>query len=280
MRILITGGAGCLGSNLIEHWLPQDHQIFVIDNFATGKREVVPDVQGLTVCEGSIVNLELLNECFAAFKPQVVIHAAASYKDSNNWVEDSSTNVIGSANVAKMAKAHGAARLINFQTALCYGRPKAIPISNTHPTAPFSYGITKTAGEHFISVKKGSSNLAEAISSLENLDLIDRMVDRAYQDVIASGRYSYKSFVEMVDQELDKSMTNMDKDGHQSPLKEAIKVDANIPTPITTMPILSQIAKPLFVNNGFMRFGTYLWQFAIPETLKIYLRPKIKYFFK
>jgi nucleoside-diphosphate-sugar epimerase len=151
MRILITGGAGCLGSNLIEHWLPQGHQIFVIDNFATGKREVVPDVQGLTVCEGSIVNLELLNECFASFKPQVVIHAAASYKDPNNWVEDSSTNVIGSANVAKMAKVHGVARLINFQTALCYGRPKAIPIPNTHPTAPFtSYGITKTAGEQFM----------------------------------------------------------------------------------------------------------------------------------
>ncbi len=42
MRILITGGAGCLGSNLIEHWLPQGHEILVIDNFATGKREVVP----------------------------------------------------------------------------------------------------------------------------------------------------------------------------------------------------------------------------------------------
>ena len=56
MRILITGGAGCLGSNLIEHWLPKGHQIFVIDNFATGKREVVPEVDGLTVKEGSIVD--------------------------------------------------------------------------------------------------------------------------------------------------------------------------------------------------------------------------------
>ena len=46
-RILITGGAGCLGSNLIEHWLPQGHQILVLDNFATGKREVVPEVPGL-----------------------------------------------------------------------------------------------------------------------------------------------------------------------------------------------------------------------------------------
>jgi hypothetical protein len=97
MRILITGGAGCLGSNLIEHWLPQDHEIFVIDNFATGKREVVPEVPGLTVKEGSIVDQELVDACFAQFQPEVVVHAAAAYKDPDDWVEDSRTNVIGSA---------------------------------------------------------------------------------------------------------------------------------------------------------------------------------------
>jgi UDP-glucose 4-epimerase len=151
MRILITGGAGCLGSNLIEHWLPQGHQIFVIDNFATGKREVVPAIQGLTVREGSIADAELVEECFAAFKPEVVIHAAAAYKDPDDWVEDARTNVIGSGHVARAAKVHGVARLINFQTALCYGRPKTLPIPADHPTAPFtSYGISKTAGEQFM----------------------------------------------------------------------------------------------------------------------------------
>lgn len=151
MRFLITGGAGCLGSNLIEHWLPQGHQIFVIDNFATGKREVVPEVGGLTVKEGSIVDEALVNDCFNQFKPDVVIHAAAAYKDPDDWLEDSRTNVIGSANVARAAKAYGVERLINFQTALCYGRPQHLPIFASHPTAPFtSYGITKTAGEQFM----------------------------------------------------------------------------------------------------------------------------------
>ena len=151
MRILITGGAGCLGSNLIEHWLPQGHEIFVIDNFATGKREVVPSMPGLTVREGTIADEGLVCECFAAFKPDVVVHSAAAYKDPDDWIEDSRTNVIGSANVAKAAKAQGVGRLINFQTALCYGRPQQLPIPNTHPTAPFtSYGITKTAGEQFM----------------------------------------------------------------------------------------------------------------------------------
>lgn len=151
MKILITGGAGCLGSNLIEHWLPNGHEIFVIDNFATGKREVVPNIKGLTVVEGSVSDAHVVDQCFEKFKPDVVIHSAAAYKDPDNWVEDATTNVIGSAIVARAAKANAVARLINFQTALCYGRPQTLPIPVTHPTAPFtSYGITKTAGEQFM----------------------------------------------------------------------------------------------------------------------------------
>jgi UDP-glucose 4-epimerase len=151
MRILITGGAGCLGSNLIEHWLPQGHEIFVIDNFVTGKREVVPSVDGLSLEEGTITDELLVEEVFSSFKPDVVIHAAAAYKDPDNWIEDSTTNVLGSINIAKASKLHKVKRLINFQTALCYGRPKEVPIPVTHPTRPFtSYGISKTAGEQFM----------------------------------------------------------------------------------------------------------------------------------
>jgi UDP-glucose 4-epimerase len=151
MRILITGGAGCLGSNLIEHWLPLGHEILVVDNFATGKREVVPAVPGLTVVEGDIADSVLLEKAFADFMPEVVIHAAAAYKDPDNWAEDTRTNVMGSAYVARLSKANIVKRLINFQTALCYGRPTRLPIPTDHPTAPFtSYGITKTAGEQFM----------------------------------------------------------------------------------------------------------------------------------
>lgn len=151
MRILITGGAGCLGSNLIEHWLPCGHKILVIDNFATGKREVVPELEGLIVQEGNIADEAFVNKCFTYFKPDIVIHAAAAYKDPDNWLEDINTNVIGSAHIAHAAKLNEVKKLINFQTALCYGRPQQLPIPNDHPTAPFtSYGITKTAGEQFM----------------------------------------------------------------------------------------------------------------------------------
>ena len=155
MRVLITGGAGCLGSNLIEHWLPLGHEIAVIDNFATGKREVLPSIERLKVVEGSVADAALLDETFEAFAPEIVIHSAAAYKDPANWREDAATNVQGSINVARAAEAVAVRRVVNFQTALCYGRPNRVPIPIDHPVAPFtSYGISKTAGEQYLLMAK------------------------------------------------------------------------------------------------------------------------------
>ena len=56
MKVLITGGAGCLGSNLLEKLLPDGHQILVIDNFVTGTKEVVPPYDGLQVVDGSVAD--------------------------------------------------------------------------------------------------------------------------------------------------------------------------------------------------------------------------------
>lgn len=155
MRILITGGAGCLGSNLIEHWLPQGHEILVIDNFATGKREVVPALEGLTLVEGSIADRDLVMRSFDAFKPTHVVHSAASYKDPADWLEDAATNVTGTINVVASARKHEVARILNFQTVLCYGRPDTVPIPVDQPLRPFtSYGISKVAGEQYLAMSE------------------------------------------------------------------------------------------------------------------------------
>ncbi|MEW6769044.1 MAG: NAD-dependent epimerase/dehydratase family protein [Pseudomonadota bacterium] len=153
MRILITGGAGCLGSNLIEHWLPKGHEILAIDNFATGKREVVPPVKGLTLVEGSIADRDLVARAFTEFKPTHVVHSAASYKDPANWQEDAVTNVSGTINVVDAAREHKVSRILNFQTVLCYGRPDTVPIPVDQPLRPFtSYGISKVAGEQYLAM--------------------------------------------------------------------------------------------------------------------------------
>lgn len=154
MRILITGGAGCLGSALTEFHLGQGHSVFVIDNFATSSRAVFPEsYPGLTVVEGSVADRELVERSFDSFAPTHVIHSAASYKDPNDWREDTRTNVEGTINVVEAARAAGVRRIVNFQTALCYGRPKAVPIPVDHPVQPFtSYGVSKTAGEQYLAM--------------------------------------------------------------------------------------------------------------------------------
>jgi nucleoside-diphosphate-sugar epimerase len=154
MRIVITGGAGCLGSNLLEHWLPQGHDILVIDNFATGRREVVPGgVERLYVIEGTIADPTLVDRVFDDFAPTHVVHAAASYKDPDDWGEDAATNVLGSIHVVQAAKRLSVRRFVNLQTALCYGRPERVPIPVEHPCRPVaSYGVSKTAGEEYVAL--------------------------------------------------------------------------------------------------------------------------------
>jgi UDP-glucose 4-epimerase len=153
VRILITGGAGCLGANLVDHLVPAGHEILVIDNFATGHREALPSIPAVKIIEGTIADQVLVDRCFEDFKPQWVIHSAAAYKDPNDWREDATTNVLGTTHVVDAARRAGVSRIVNFQTALCYGRPQKVPIPVDHPVAPFtSYGISKTAGEQYLTI--------------------------------------------------------------------------------------------------------------------------------
>jgi UDP-glucose 4-epimerase len=151
MRVLITGGAGTLGAALAERLLADGHAVAVIDNFATGARENLPDHPRLSLTEGSIAEAALVQRCFADFAPTHVINAAASYKDPDDFEEDLHTNALGSAHLARAARAAKASRIVNLQTALCFGRPETVPVPKDHPCRPFtSYGISKTAGEQLL----------------------------------------------------------------------------------------------------------------------------------
>ena len=152
MRILITGGAGCLGANLAERYLEMGHDVLIIDNFATGHRGSLPQTHPkMRVIEGSIADWRLLDKAFIDFAPTQVIHSAASYKDPKDWLGDVDTNVGGTINVVRAAKAAGVRRFVNFHTALGYGRPERVPIPVDAPARPFtSYGISKQAGENYL----------------------------------------------------------------------------------------------------------------------------------
>lgn len=157
MKILITGGAGFIGSHIADRLLARGDKVLVIDNYATGRRDNLIPHPNLTVIEGDIGNQEIVNQVFYDFQPGIVIHAAASYKDPNDWIEDARTNVVGTAIVTQAAERIKVKRLIYFQTALCYGlHPIEQPITLNHPLHPegSSYAISKTAGEQYIALSR------------------------------------------------------------------------------------------------------------------------------
>ena len=157
MKVLITGGAGHIGSHIAEQLLERGDEVLVIDNYETGRRDNLTPQKNLTIVEDSIANTEMIDKVFDEFRPEVVVHAAASYKDPENWIGDAATNVVGAANIVKAAKRVGIRRIIYFQTALCYGlKPLEQPITLTHPyfsggySGGSSYAISKTGGELYI----------------------------------------------------------------------------------------------------------------------------------
>ena len=153
MKVLITGGAGFIGSHLADRLIARGDKVLVIDNYATGRRDNLKPHANLTVVEGTIADRQAVNDAFGSFGPDLVVHAAASYKDPDNWIEDARTNVEGTANIVKASKIAGIKRIIYFQTALCYGLvPLEQPITLKHPirSTGSSYAISKTAGEQYV----------------------------------------------------------------------------------------------------------------------------------
>lgn len=155
MRVLITGGAGFIGSHVAEELLSAGHNVLVIDNFSTGRRDTLrPNTKGLSIMEDTIADREAVDRAFKASPPEMVIHCAASYKDPENWAEDSRTNVLGTANVVQASAKAKVRRFIYFQTSLCYGNhPHEQPVTLDHPVNPqSSYAISKTAAEQYIAL--------------------------------------------------------------------------------------------------------------------------------
>lgn len=157
MRVLITGGAGFIGSHIADRLLRQGDQVLVIDNYSTGRRDNLAPHPLLTVVEGTIADRGLVDRACGEFQPDRVVHAAASYKDPENWMEDALTNVLGTVHVVQAAKRQGVQRILYFQTSLCYGlHPLEQPITLNHPlfsgkfSGGSSYAISKTAAEQYL----------------------------------------------------------------------------------------------------------------------------------
>lgn len=155
-RIIISGGCGQIGSRVTDLLLERGDEALAIDNFATGRREHLPESHpGLTFVEGTIADKELMDKLVADFKPDAIVHTAASYKDPDDWYNDTLTNCVGGSNLVQAARANEVSRFIYFQTSLCYGlKPQEQPITLNHPKLPASssYAISKTTAEDYLEI--------------------------------------------------------------------------------------------------------------------------------
>lgn len=161
MRILVTGGAGFIGSHIVEAYLAAGHDVRVIDNLATGRRSNVP--REATLHEVDIHAREL-DGIFADFKPEVVNHLAAQSSvkvSAGDPVFDLEVNGGGTARIAQLAAIHGARKLIYASSGgTVYGNPESLPVTEAHPIAPVSnYGASKFAGELYVELTGRSQGL-------------------------------------------------------------------------------------------------------------------------
>jgi len=153
VKILVTGGAGFIGSHVVDAYVTAGHEVAVIDNLTTGREENVnPDARLHRV---DIRDLAQVQQVFASFQPEVVNHHAAQSEVPKSVADpgfDAHVNVVGGLNVLR-ASADSSVRKVIFSSTggALYGEPDLVPADEDHPIRPLSpYGTSKFAFEQYL----------------------------------------------------------------------------------------------------------------------------------
>ncbi len=154
-NILVTGGAGFIGSWTVELLVREGYRVVVLDNFSTGSLENLARViDKIKVVKGDIRNHVLLDEIIKHYEIDSIIHLAALVsveEATRNPGEAVRVNVNGTHNVLETARKHDLERIVYASSAAVYGDPKYLPIDEDHPLNPKSvYGATKLGGEALV----------------------------------------------------------------------------------------------------------------------------------
>ncbi|HUQ80034.1 MAG TPA: NAD-dependent epimerase/dehydratase family protein [Gemmatimonadaceae bacterium] len=149
MNVLVTGGAGFIGSNIVRLLLDGGHSVSVLDNLSSGHRQNLhPDAHFI---EGDIRDADGVVD--AAMDAEVIIHLAASVGNQRSLADpraDTAVNAIGTLNVLEAARSVGARKVVYSSSAGIFGELRTLPIAEEHPIEPDSpYGVSKLAGEKY-----------------------------------------------------------------------------------------------------------------------------------
>jgi UDP-glucose-4-epimerase GalE len=148
MRILVTGGAGYIGSHAVKLFLARGHQVWVYDNLSAGHRAAVP---GDCLIIGDLAETARLDHVFVAHQIEAVVHFAAfalvgeSVQHPARYYQN---NLVNTLHLLDAMRRHGASRIVFSSTAATYGVPEKVPITEDEPQLPINpYGNTKLAVE-------------------------------------------------------------------------------------------------------------------------------------
>jgi len=172
MRILVTGGAGFIGSHVVDTYIEAGHDVVVVDNLNTGKQENVnPQARFYRV---DIRDEDALRRVFEQEKPEVISHQAAlaNVRESmEKPAEYADVNIIGSIRLLELARTMGTRKVIYASTGgAVYGEPDFLPVTEEHPIRPLdNYGASKHAVEHYLYLYKHNYNLDYSILRYPNV---------------------------------------------------------------------------------------------------------------
>ena len=171
MRILVTGGAGFIGSHVADRLLADGHTVDVVDNLSTGRRERVNAAAHLFVCD---LRSARLDGAFAAARPEAIVHLAAQAAVPRSVADprfDASVNVLGTLAVLDAARRVAVRRVVYISTGgAVYGDTDVLPTPEDHPTRPASpYGVSKLAGERYLECWAGLTGTPTLTLRLANI---------------------------------------------------------------------------------------------------------------
>jgi len=151
MKVLVTGGAGFIGSHIVDFLIKKNYSVVVIDNFSTGNKSFLNSKAVLY--EADIT--KGVDFVFEKEKPDIVIHTAAQVMlrySLENPIFDATTNILGTINVLEACKKHGVKKIVYTSTGGArVGEPEYLPVDENHPLRPCSpYGISKHSAEHYV----------------------------------------------------------------------------------------------------------------------------------
>ena len=172
MRILITGGAGFIGSHIAAAYVRDGHEVAVLDNFRTGSKRNLP--AATTLFAGDISQAADVAAAFQHFQPEVISHCAAQL-DVRHSLEDpahdAATNVLGGLNVLLQAARGGVRRFIFASSGgAIYGDTERLPADESTPVQPLSpYGLTKWTFESYLHIWRQVHGLTPVILRYANV---------------------------------------------------------------------------------------------------------------